>query len=61
MFCVMAWYSGQNETPSGPNETHLGNLYKKWQKGSRIKGKKFIHRDRLQSEGTVGVDSSPSI
>ena len=21
------WYSWQNETPSGQNETHLGNLY----------------------------------
>ena len=24
------WYSGQNEIPSGQNETHLGNLYEKW-------------------------------
>ena len=24
------WYSGQNETPSGQMETHLGNLYEKW-------------------------------
>ena len=26
------WYSGQSETPSGQNETHLGNLYEKWAK-----------------------------
>ena len=26
------WFSGQNQTPSGQNETHLGNLYKKWAK-----------------------------
>ena len=24
------WYSGQIETPFGQNETHLGNLYRKW-------------------------------
>ena len=35
------WYSGQNETPSGQNKTHLGILYEKWQKYSRI-GKKKI-------------------
>ena len=28
------WYSRQNETPSGHNETHLGNLYEKWANGS---------------------------
>ena len=26
---VQWWYSGQNETPSGQNETHLDNLYEK--------------------------------
>ena len=26
-------YSGQSETPSGQNETHLGNLYEKWAEG----------------------------
>ena len=26
------WYSGRNETPSGQNETHLGNLYERWAK-----------------------------
>ena len=31
------WYSGQNETPSGQNETHLC-------KCSRIGGKKFNHK-----------------
>ena len=27
------WYSGQSKTPSGQNETHLGNLYVMWAKG----------------------------
>ena len=40
-------YSGQNEsqyeTPSGQNETHLGNLYEKWAKCSRIGQTKFNH------------------
>ena len=26
------WYSGQNKTPYGQNESHLDNLYKKWEK-----------------------------
>ena len=26
------WYFGQNEIPSGPNETHLGDLYERWAK-----------------------------
>ena len=38
------WYSGQNETPSGQNEIHLGNLYKKsGQKCLRIGRKKSIN------------------
>ena len=37
------WYSGPIEIPSGQNETHLGNLYEKWQKCSRM-GKKFNHK-----------------
>ena len=37
------WYSGQNETPYGQTETHLGNLYEKWAKCSRIGGKIFNH------------------
>ena len=36
------WYSGQNEAPSGLNETHLGNLYEKWAKvvnhGTQVEG-----------------------
>ena len=28
----LGWYSEQNETPSGQNETHLGHLYEKWAK-----------------------------
>ena len=26
------WYSGHNQTPSGQNETHMGDLYEKWAK-----------------------------
>ena len=33
------WYSGQNETPSGEYEKHLGNLYKKWAKVASEMGK----------------------
>ena len=33
------WYSGQNETPSVQNETHLGNLYEN--KSALELGEKF--------------------
>ena len=55
MFCVMAWYSGQNETPSGPNETHLGNLYKSGKRALELRGKNsfiatgYSRRERLVS------------
>ena len=38
---VLWWYSGQNDTPYGQNETHMGILYEKWEKVLKNWGKKF--------------------
>ena len=46
-------YSGQNETPSGQNETSLGNLYEKWAEVLQNQEKKIQSSDDFRVAGSI--------